>query len=237
MKKEEGIVKKKEILQKKKASLKEKVQIIEKDLVELEAREIRILEEDIAKLRSRAIKFFAGYDYYKLTGLIICIILAYFLFNNPSIKDFISGLGSYGYLGIFIAGIFLALGFTSPFAAGFFIVLNPTNLWLAAIIGGLGAVAGDLMIFHSIRFSFMDEFERLENEKIMRAAKNLLDKTIGKRIELYLMYALAGIFIASPLPDEAGVTMLAGLTRIDTRHLATISFVLHAIGIFVLCAI
>ena len=48
------------------------------------------------------------------------------------------------------------------------------------------------------------------------------------------MYAFAGILIASPLPDEAGVTMLAGLTKISVKSLALISFILNTLGIIIL---
>ena len=46
----------------------------------------------IEKLESKALNIIAGYDYPKLTALIICIILAYFLFSNPSTQTYVSHL-------------------------------------------------------------------------------------------------------------------------------------------------
>jgi uncharacterized membrane protein YdjX (TVP38/TMEM64 family) len=174
--------------------------------------------------------------YPKILALLITIILAYFIFSNQIIKDFMANLSAYNlsYLGIFIAGLLFSFGFTAPFSAGFFITLNPSNIWLAGIIGGLGAMCSDLLIFKLIRFSFKDELKKLKKEKISKEIENLVNKTLGNKIRIYIMYAIAGITIASPLPDEAGVIMLAGLTRIKPKILALISFILNTAGILVL---
>ena len=188
----------------------------------------------IKKLESKALNILAGYGYPKLTALFICIILAYFLFSNPSTQTYVSHLGSYGYLGVFIAGILFAFGFTAPFSVGFFISLNPANIWIAGIIGGLGALMSDLIIFSTIKVSFEDEFKKLRNSKTFVRITRLIERSIKEKIRIYLMYAFAGILIASPLPDEAGVTMLAGLTKISAKSLALISFILNTLGILIL---
>jgi len=46
-----------------------------------------------------------------------------------------------------------------------------------------------------------------------------------------------GILIASPLPDEAGVIMLAGLTKIKSNVFAILSFSLNTAGILILLLI
>jgi len=188
----------------------------------------------IKKLESKALNILAGYGYPKLTALVICIILAYFLFSNPSTQTYVSHLGSYGYLGVFIAGILFAFGFTAPFSVGFFISLNPANIWIAGIIGGLGALMSDLIIFSTIKVLFEDEFKKLRNSKTFVRITRLIERGIKEKIRIYLMYAFAGILIASPLPDEAGLTMLAGLTKISAKSLALISFILNTLGILIL---
>ena len=188
----------------------------------------------IKKPERNALKIIAGYDYPKLTALIICIIFAYYLFSNPIVKTYVSHLGSYGYFGVFIAGMLFAFGFTAPFSVGFFISLNPSNIWIAGIIGGLGALVSDLIIFHMIKISFEDEFKKLRNSRPIVRIMNLFERSINETIKVYLMYAFAGILIASPLPDEAGVTMLAGLTKISAKNLAITSFILNTSGIIVL---
>ena len=51
------------------------------------------------------------------------------------------------------------------------------------------------------------------------------------------MYAFVGILIASPLPDEIGVIMLAGLTKINFKILAIISFILNTLGILIILSL
>lgn len=188
----------------------------------------------IKKFESKALKIIAGYDYPKLTALVVCIILAYFLFSNSSTQTYVSHLGNYGYLGVFIAGMLFAFGFTAPFSVGFFISLNPSNIWIAGIIGGLGALMSDLIIFHTIKFSFEDEFKKLRNSKTFVRVIRSIERKVNEKIRIYLMYVFAGILIASPLPDEVGVTMLVGLTMISAKTLAPISFVLNTLGILIL---
>ena len=94
-----------------------------------------------------------------------------------------------------------------------------------------------MLIFHFIRFSFMDEFLRLERTKTFKGIAYLFDEVFHKKARMYLLYAFAGIVIASPLPDEMGVMMLAGLTKIKAGKLAIISFILNSLGILILLAL
>ena len=72
----------------------------------------------------RAKKLF-GFKYPKLFLLFLSIILAYYLFSQVGVSNFISNLDKDNYLSVFIAGVFLALGFSAPFIIGFFIFLHP----------------------------------------------------------------------------------------------------------------
>ena len=167
----------------------------------------------------------------------MAILFAYLIFRNSAVSQFVLHLGNLSYLSVFIAGILFAFGFTAPFAAGFFITLNTGNILLVGTIGGLGALIADVIIFKFIRVSLTGEFSRLKNTSVINKTSKLIEKSIGKRIQLYLMYALAGLLIASPLPDEAGVIMLTGLTRIKLGTMMKLSFILNTAGIIVLLII
>ena len=178
-----------------------------------------------------------GFRYPKTALLIITIIIACIIFKNPFINEFVGSLGNLSYFGVFIAGVLFAFGFTAPFAAGFFITLNPSNILAAGIVGGLGALLSDLFIFSFIRISFEDEFKRLGKTKLIKKTETSIERNFGKKLKNYLIYALAGFLIASPLPDELGVIMLAGLTKIKVDILAIISFILNTTGIIILMSI
>jgi len=200
-------------------------------------REAQIIEKEFGLIERKIWNFVFHFHYRKILTLVILIVLAYIIFRNPSVQGFVSSLGKLEYLGIFIAGIFFTMGFTTPFAAGFFIVLNPSNPLLVGIVGGLGAVIGDLFIFSLIRFSFMDEFKRLEKTRTIRTIRNEMEIHFSHKVRLYILYAIAGLIIASPLPDEAGVIMLAGLTNIKPKVMIAISFLFNSLGILVMSLI
>ena len=78
----------------------------------------------------------------------------------------------------------------------------------------------------------MDEIKRLERTKAIRKIENITKKNRHVKVMHYLLYIFAGIMIASPLPDEIGVSMLAGLTTIRPLKLGIISFLVHTTVIF-----
>ena len=83
----------------------------------------------------------------------------------------------------------------------------------------------------------MDEFERLEKTHPARMINKEIKKEIPKKIRNYLLYFIAGLIIASPLPDEVGVTMLAGLSHIKIYYLALIGLIFNSLGILVMLLI
>lgn len=137
------------------------------------------------------------------------------------------------YFGIATAGFLFSFGFTTPFAIGAFVTMNPQNIFLSAIIGGFFAMLADLTIFGIIRLSFMDEFRKLGRTKTMKTISSF-EPSFNKKVKHYLLYAFAGIVIASPLPDELGVSMLAGLGNVKPLPLALIGFTFNTIGIFIM---
>lgn len=189
------------------------------------------------KLKELKIKSFFKYKYTKLIILVAAITLAYHIFRDPEIATYLSTLQTLSYLGVFIGGILFVMLFSAPFGVGFFLTLNPANIWLAAIIGGLGAMVGDMLIFKFIKTSFEDEIKQISNSKHFQKISKAISTHLGDKIKLYLTYALAGFVIASPLPDEVGVFMLAGLKKINPYLLMLIAFILNTIGIGILLGI
>jgi len=200
-------------------------------------RNIKIVEKEFGKIERKIWRLIFHFPYRKLLVLAILAIIAYIIFRNPEVQVFVSSLGKLEYMGIFIAGMLFTFGFTTPFAVGFFVILNPVNPFLVAIIGGVGALFGDLLIFSIIRFSFIDEFKRLEKTRIIKGIRKEIKLHFSHKARLYLLYTLAGLIIASPLPDEAGVIMLAGLTNIKIKVMVLISFVFNSLGILIICLI
>ncbi len=174
------------------------------------------------------------YKYPKLILFLLFTIFAYYLFKNDLFSNIVTNLGMYKYLGEFIGGLLFSFGFTTPIAIAIFLKLNPNNIFLASIIGGFGALISDLIIFKFIKFSFEGEFKKLRRERPFLFMKKNIMSRIHPKISHYITFAFAGILFASPLPDEAAVLVLAGISKINIKSLSVISFIFNSIGIFIL---
>jgi len=177
------------------------------------------------------------FRYPKLTLLVAIVILAYIIFSDERTSLIIGSFDELGYLSSFLFGLLFSFGFTTPFSVGYFITAQTQNVFISAIIGGFGALLADLFIFKLIKISFMDEFRRLEKTQPLKEMIYLADKDLSIRVRHYLLYILAGLIISSPLPDELGITMLAGLSHIKAGKLALISFIFNTLGILLMLLI
>ena len=128
-------------------------------------------------------------------------------------------------------------GFTTPIATGFFLALDPANIYAASLVAGIGALIADLGIFSFVRLSFMDEFHKLEKTSFMRHLLRSVKFIVPKNLRTFLVYVVACVFIASPLPDELAVTLLAGFTKVHPYGFALISYIGNTLGIYLLLSI
>jgi hypothetical protein len=190
----------------------------------------RKLEKHSPNAVKKARKIFS-FKYPKLILLIIMIISAYYLFSRPFMTDFMKSFGGLGNFGFLLSGALTSIGFTAPFGIGMLMSTISENILLAAIIGGIGGTLVDLFIFKTVKFSFMDEFKELEKTKVIKEIKSLVKKNKHVAIKHYLLYIFAGILLATPLPDELGISMLAGLTTIKPIKFSLICFFLHSLFI------
>jgi uncharacterized membrane protein YdjX (TVP38/TMEM64 family) len=177
------------------------------------------------------------FKYPKLALLGIVIVLTYILFRTTEIGNFISNLGVLKGLGIFIVGILYPFSFTSPLSAAFFLTVDNGNIFLTSLIGGLGGMVSDLILFRFVRISFTDEFYKLKNEQIIKKLRNWARKKMHKHVRTILLHLFTFFLIASPLPDEAGIVLLSGFTKIKMKTIALITLVCHTIGIVIILLI
>lgn len=172
--------------------------------------------------------------YPKITLIIIAIVLAYLIFRNEEIGNFIYSLGTLRYLGVFIAGLLFSFGFTAPFSIGFFITYPVQNIFLASIIAGFGSTLSTLFLFRWFKFSLQEEIEEIEKKKAFKSIINLIESKIPHKIRIYIAYAFIGIVLATPIPNEFGTFMIAGIKRINEIILAIATFILTTLGIYII---
>lgn len=183
-------------------------------------------------------KILTKIKYPKMLLLLICIVISYALFQAHFFKELIFSLNHHGYVAAFLGGLLFAFGFTAPLAVGLFIELSSViNPFWGALIAGFGSLISDFAIFKFIKISFRDEFELLKLHWFIQKVKFHFENKFSEKVREYLLWTFAGILIASPLPDEFGVTVLGGMTNINQRTFAVISFSLNTVGVFVILGI
>ena len=172
--------------------------------------------------------------YPKFLLLFITVIIAYIMFYGKAYPPLQNFLSSAGYLGTFISGIFFVYGFTAaPATVVLLMLAKGQNIFLAGLIGGLGALIGDLIIFKFMRVSFSKEVGMMFHEKLVQKINNKIPHLFKK----YFIPVFAGFIIASPLPDEIGVALLAINQNISMKIFTLVSYVLNTIGIYTILLI
>lgn len=170
------------------------------------------------------------YRYKNITYLVASIAIAYLLFRNTSFHEFLTHLGTYGYFGAFIGGILFASTFT--ISIGAVILLNMVeylNPWEIAIIAGIGGVVGDGIIFQFIRNKgLVDEIKHFVNY----FGADKLEHLLHTKYFSWTLPVFGALIIASPLPDELGVSLI-GISRLSTTQFVALSFVMNVIGVFI----
>lgn len=167
---------------------------------------------------------------YKNTTLLILSLVVFFYFaDSPAVKNFINGLGSLGYLGAFITGIFFVSTFTvAPAAVVLFNLADHLNPFEVAILAGLGAVVGDFIIFRFVKDRVFGElwplFTWLKDSRV--------SELLHTPYFAWLLPVIGATIIASPLPDELGVGIL-GIAKMRSWKFLILSFFLNAVGIFI----
>lgn len=154
--------------------------------------------------------------------------------NHQAFHDSLVGLG---YLGTFLGGVFYAYGFTAAPATALLLVLSAEqNILAAVLIAVFGAVLSDFVIFSFVRSSFLDELRKLQEERLVKFIKKE-EKLLFGRYYKHIFPVFAGFLIASPLPTEIGVTLMAGRKKLSAKKFLLIALLLHGMGILAILLI
>lgn len=165
--------------------------------------------------------------YPKFTVLLLTFVFVYFLFSWIDLESKIGQTSSHGFFSAFVAGVLYVYGFTAAFGTGILLsLLKDQNLFASVIVAAAGSLMGDLIIFRLIREYFGDEIMQLSESKGLA----WLVRKLPDAVRRFGLTLLGFLIVASPLPDEVGVSLIA-TGRISGTWFAILSFVLNAVGI------
>jgi hypothetical protein len=163
--------------------------------------------------------------------IVLSVFVAVILVKTEVLTKILTSTKELELVGSFVAGIFFTSVFTvAPAVATLGEIAQADSIILTAVFGGMGAVVGDLIIFRFIRDRFSEHL--MELIKHQGAGKRI--KALFKlRFFRWLTFFVGGLIIASPLPDELGISLL-GFSKMKTLWFIPLSFTFNFIGIFLI---
>jgi len=170
-----------------------------------------------------------SYRHTNLFLIFFSILISFIVLRTPVFKDALLQLGNFGYLGSFIAGILFVSTFTIAPAS---VVLGELSLtlspYLIAVIGGFGAMISNLLMINA-EDDLIEDLKPIYYKMGGRKVSHILHSNHFK----WTLPFFVALIIASPFPDEIGVSLM-GLSGLKKGRFAMISFFLNAVGIFIL---
>ena len=165
---------------------------------------------------------------YQDLGIItLSILVALIIARSGAVETFLASIGDGQWIGSLVAGALFTSVFTTAPAIVLLGKLAQTNsVWIVALLGTGGAVAGDYLIF---RF-FRDRFSQDVLSLLQHHPRRRLKKMLRLRSARWLMGAVGMLIIASPLPDELGIALL-GFSKTKQRFFLLLSFTANFLGI------
>lgn len=177
--------------------------------------------------------FWKKWRYPYLTAVLISILIAVILAQNATFKVWLLSLGSLEYFGALLAGMLFVSSFTAAISIAVIAIMteniNPVALGL---IGGVGAVMGDYLIFKLVRNNVQQELSMLFGKEGTSYVKTVLNS----KYIAWMLPIVGVLIIASPLPDEMGVSLL-GISKISEARFILISYLSNAVGILMVASV
>jgi len=169
---------------------------------------------------------------HNILTLAMSIFLAYLVFKSGILELVLTQTTEVELIGAFVAGIFFTSLISSApaiIALGTIATATHEPLWMIAVIGGAGALIGDLILFSFLKTHISDEIYRFSRHP----SNKRLSKIMHLRSIRWLLGFVGAIIIASPLPDELGLALM-GVGKMRLWLLSLLSFVFNSIGIYVI---
>jgi len=165
---------------------------------------------------------------YNVVFFFVTMFVVFILLSDGNVANFIQTIGMQGgLLSLLVAGAAYASFVTSPAAtAAIFLLGKVYNPFLIAAVGAAGTVITDYLLFRFIKTK--------ARPSLLYLAEGFKTKYKKTRRTLRILgVAVAGLIIASPLPDELGIAIL-GIENCKTKWFLLFSYVMNFLGILVI---
>lgn len=160
--------------------------------------------------------------------IVFSVLIAVLLVRTGMLTSLLASIGEMEIFGAFIAGMFFTSIFTTaPSIAALGEISLLQGIFGTALLGAMGAVVGDLIIFRFVRNRFSEHVSEIVVHQSIWRRFHLLFK---HRFFRWITLLVGGLILASPFPDELGIAVL-GFSKMRVKYFALLSFVFNFIGI------
>lgn len=172
-----------------------------------------------------------GFLLHDVLIIAVSIVVALLLVQTDVLIKILLSARELEVLGSFIAGMFFTSVFTTaPAIVTLGEIARVNSILLVSLFGALGAVVGDVIIFRFIRDRFSEHLLQLaQHSGIGKRTRILLRLKLFRWVSLFV----GGLIIASPLPDELGISVL-GFSKVRTSWFIPLSFAFNFLGILLI---
>jgi uncharacterized membrane protein YdjX (TVP38/TMEM64 family) len=124
---------------------------------------------------------------------------------------------------------FTSLFTTAPAVIALGEIAQINSIWVTALLGALGALVVDTLIFLFFRDHLSDHVSELIKKKMKKEKVRHAFKAHFK----WLPFIIGGIILASPLPDELAIGIM-GFSKMNIKLFMLCSYLFNFIGILLI---
>ena len=162
----------------------------------------------------------------------LSVLLSFVLIKTQTLRDILASTRELELISTLVAGMFFTSVFTTaPAIATLGEIALAQSVFTTALVGAIGSVAGDLIIFRFVKERVSgDVIEVLKYEGVLKRTRAIF----RLRFFRWFTFLLGGLIIASPLPDELGIALL-GFSNLKTSWFFWLSLFFNFLGILGIC--
>ena len=165
--------------------------------------------------------------------VVLSILVSIALVKTGVLVAFFTFTQGLNIFGSFLAGIFFTSTFTiAPASIALIEIGKTTSPVVVAFYGALGGIVGDMVMFFFLRGTVAHDVHEILKKSDYRRVLSFFHLGFMR----ILSPILGALIIASPLPDEIGLSLM-GISKVKPLYIVPIAFVMNFIGIWALIRI
>lgn len=168
------------------------------------------------------------YEYKHTTVALLILILFIVFLDSALVAGILLILHDLGYLGGFLAGMLTVSTFTvAPGLVALTSLANELNIFVLAFVTALGMTFGDWLLIKFLEEKTFQELKPLLKKTGLLALGRLLR---SKRQFRWFTVLVGAILVATPAPDEVGLTLM-GIGSVKKTYLYALLLLINTFGV------